>query len=444
MNGRLLVSLLLLVLLPVGCVSANKKATELADQAVYQPAVYENASVPGPEVVVLPGEIKSSNYPFLQKVTSNNLRDFAEIELSKDSFKVLDRADVQPLFQEIALAANLGDAEALKVFRKGKFKATNWFLTFNILKAEPTVTVTKKFDGETAGALIDLAFTIANKGEKSTAGKMIGKTVASAKSADTSAIWLVGLQYKIVNAATGEQVASGYIEDKMEATTAMNAFLGATNQQSTTITLDTMAQRLIQKAVAEIDKKYKTGAGSTPATEEKPGGKRKKKDGIDPKKEKAILASYKKKVEEQQIQKDKDAAVILARANTDAFVNLNQDVILATLSKDTQEKFHNKYDEIFKKVQSSPGWSSKAKMDISGVSCELVDYKPGACRVKLGGTYSAVVASGKAITLTKDEVVDLVKEDGQWKVASLTEMNDKIVKEEKSAKEAKEDTKTTE
>ena len=214
MNGRLVLSLLLVVLLPVGCVSANKKATELADQAVYQPVVYENASVPGPEIVVLPGEIKSNNVAFVLKVTGNNLRDFAEIELSKDNFQVLDRADVQPLFKEIALAANLGDAEALKVFRKGKFKATNWFLTFNILKAEPTVYVTKGFDGKTAGALIDLAFTIANKGEKSTAGEMIGKTVASAKSADTSAIWLVGLQYKIVNAATGEQMATGYIEDR--------------------------------------------------------------------------------------------------------------------------------------------------------------------------------------------------------------------------------------
>jgi hypothetical protein len=426
MNGRLLICFFLLVLLPAGCVTANKKATDLADQALYQPAVYENASVPGPEIVVLPGEIKSSNFSFVQKVTSNNLRDFAEIELSKDNFKVLDRADVQPFFQEIALAANLGDAEALKVFRKGRFQTTNWFLTFNILKAEPTVFVTKGFDGATAGALIDLAFTIANKGEKSSAGKMIGQTVASAKSADTSAIWLVGLQYKILNATTGEQVASGYIEDKMEATTSMNSFLGATNQQNTSITLDTMAQRLIQKAVAEIDKKYKKDAGSATATDDNPSGKKKKKDVIDSKKEKSIQASYTKKLQEQQVQRDKDAAITAMRCYNDGYANLNQESVLATLAKENHEKFHKKYDKMFSIPNSSPKWRDKIKIDLSQLSCELVDYKSDACKVKVSGAYSMTV-DGKTKSYAKDRVIDMVKTDGQWKVASWQEEDDKEV-----------------
>jgi hypothetical protein len=425
MNGRLLICFLLLVMLPAGCVATNKKANDLADQALYQPVVYENAAVPGPEIVVLPGEIKSSNFSFVQKVTSNNLRDFAEIELSKDNFKVLDRAEMQPFFQEIALAANLGDAEALKVFRKGKFQATNWFLTFNILKAEPTVFVTKGFDGATAGALIDLAFTIANKGERSSAGKMLGQTVASAKSADSSAIWLVGLQYKILNAATGEQVASGYIEDKMEATTSMNSFLGATNQQNTSITLDTMAQRLIQKAVAEIDKKYKKDAGSVPETDEKPGGK-KKKTAIDPKKEKTIQASYTKKLEEQQIQKDKDAALTTMRCYNDGYANLNQEAVLATLAKDNHEKFHKKYDKMFAIPNANPKWRDKIKIDMSQISCEVVDYKQDACKVKLAGSYSMTV-DGKTKSYAKDRVVDMIKTDGQWKVASWQEEDDKEV-----------------
>lgn len=424
MQRIFVLSLLLAVLTLSGCVGAGKKASELADQALYQPVAYENASVPGPEVVVLPGQIKSTNYAFIQKVTSNNLRDFAEIELSKDSFTVLDRADVQPLFQEISLAANLGDAEALKVFRKGRFKSTNWFVTFNILKAEPTVYVTKGFDGETAGAVIDLIATIANKGERSTAGKVIGQTVASAKSADTSAIWLVGLQYKIVNAATGEQVATGYIEDKMEATTSMNAFLGATNQQSTSITLDTMAQRLIQKAVAEIDKQYKGQAKAGSDTEASSGKKHKKAEpGVSPKKEKAVLADYKKKVEENAREKDKEAALTSVRCNFDGYANLNQEAVLATVVKDNHEKFHKKYDKMFLLAQSTPKWRDTYTIDVTALNCELVEYKGDTCKIKVSGSYT-ITAKSKPQTQTKDAVLDLVKEDGQWKIATWNDADD--------------------
>jgi hypothetical protein len=419
---------LMAVVLLTGCVGAGKKATELADQALYQPIEYANATTPGPEVVVLPGKIKSSNYAFVQKVTANNLRDFAEIELSKDSFIVLDRADSQPFFQEIALAANLGDADALKVFRKGKFKAARWLLTFNILKAEPTVYVTKGFDGETAGAAIELVALIANKGEKSTLGSMLGKTVASAKSADTSAIWLVGLQYKIVDAATGQQVVQGYIEDKMEATTSMNSFLGATNQQSTTITLDTMAQRLIQKAVAEIDAKHK--AQAAPAETAQPSGKKHKKapePGLSPKKEKTILADYKKKLEEQRIEQDKEEAVTAMRLHNDGYANLNQEPVLATLFKEHHDKFHKKYDKMFAISQSSPRWREKLKIDLSNISCELIEYKGDTCKLKLGGTYTMTAGSATK-TYQKDEVVDMAKEDGQWKIAVWTETEDKEVK----------------
>lgn len=432
MNARLVLVLFLVVMLPAGCVTANKKAAQLADQGVYQPVSYENAAVPGPEIVVLPGEIKSSNYAFLQKVTTNNLRDFAEIELSKDNFKVLDRADVQPLFEEIALAANLGDAEALKVFRKGRFKTTNWFLTFNILKAEPTVAVSKSFDGATAGALIDLAFTLANNGERNSAGKMLGQTVASAKSADTSAIWLVGLQYKIVDATTGEQVASGYIEDKMEATASMNSFLGATNQQRTAITLDTMAQRLIQKAVAEIDKKYK-GTGAA-AREDEPAGKggRARKAAPDAKKEKALLAGYRKKIEEHRAQKDKEAAVAAARVNGDGFANLDQEAVLATLTKDNHSKFHKKYDAMFKLAQTTPDWRQRLRIDMSGVTCDVAEYRPEACTLRIGGTYT-VATPGKVLTYAKDESLAMVKEDGRWKIASWNDVDDRQVGEEKTA-----------
>lgn len=49
------------------------------------------------------------------------------------------------------MAANLGDVAALKVIKKGRFKSTQWFLAFDILKAEPVVSVQKSADGTAAG-----------------------------------------------------------------------------------------------------------------------------------------------------------------------------------------------------------------------------------------------------------------------------------------------------
>jgi hypothetical protein len=54
------------------------------------------------------------------------------------------------------------------------------------------------------------------------------------------------------------------------------------------------------------------------------------------------------------------------------------------------------------------------------VAFELTDYKGEACKIKTTGQYTVTVA-GKTKTYAKGKVIDLVKEDGQWKVASLEE-----------------------
>src|ERR1700755_2972357 len=80
--------------------STSQQTNEAADKALYKPIEYANANKQGPALVVIPGEIKSSNATFTQKFTANNIADFAEIELSKANFQVLERTDLGPLLNE--------------------------------------------------------------------------------------------------------------------------------------------------------------------------------------------------------------------------------------------------------------------------------------------------------------------------------------------------------
>ena len=250
-----------LVAMVAGCKKASQTSMEQADSVSYKPQDYVNSSIPGPQLVVIPGGIKSANATFTQKVSDNNIADYAEIELSKANFKVLERSDLGPLLNEIQIAAGMGDAEALRKFQRGKFQATRWFVRFDVLKAEPVAAAQKSFDGKylgiIAGALVGQAT------DSAAAGAATGATVASAKGKDSSEVWLVGLRYKIMDAVSGEQVATGYFEDKMEIGEKVTSFLGFTESKGMRVGLDTVVQVLVQKAVYEIDKQYK---GDQPPT----------------------------------------------------------------------------------------------------------------------------------------------------------------------------------
>jgi transposase-like protein len=249
MRANVLCILVLLagVALLQGCVagSASKQANAAADQQMYQPIAYSDKQ--GPMVVVIPGEIKSANATFTQKVSSNNIADYAELELGKAHYSVLERSDLGPMLKEIEVAANLGDATQLKKFKKGKFKATNWLVRFDILKAEPVSEVKQSFDGRFLGAIAGSA--IGGPG-----GYAADAGVSSVHASDEAAVWIVGLRYKILDANTGEQKATGYIEDKMEINSKGGGALGVSQSETRIVTLDTMAQRLVQKAVADMDK----------------------------------------------------------------------------------------------------------------------------------------------------------------------------------------------
>ena len=89
------------------------------------------------------------------------------------------------------------------------------------------------------------------------AGTVGGTAVGSVHSEEATSVWVIGMRYKIINAETTEQVATGYTEEKMEIGATSSGALGFNQAQKGGVSLDTMVQRLVQKSVWEIDSKYK-------------------------------------------------------------------------------------------------------------------------------------------------------------------------------------------
>jgi hypothetical protein len=237
---------------PTAGSDTSQKANASADQALYQPVVYANANKRGPAVIVIPGEIKSNNATFLQKFTANNIADFGEVELSSANFPVLERANLGPLLNEFQLAYNLGDPDqARKLLRMGKLKTTKYVVKFDILKTEQVAAAQQGFDGRSLGAITGI---LGGFGRGASAA---GVGVGSVQTSESSGVWIIGMRYKIINAETTEQVATGYTEEKMEVGSKSTSVLGVSNSQQGGVSLDTMVQRLVQKSVWEIDNKYK-------------------------------------------------------------------------------------------------------------------------------------------------------------------------------------------
>jgi hypothetical protein len=243
---------------PTAGSETSQKANAAADQAAYRPVAYTNANKPGPALIVLPGDIKSNNATFLQKFTPNNIADFGEVELSSANFQVLERSNLGGALNEFALAYNLGDPEAARKFlRMGKLKSTKYVVKFDILKAEQIASAQKGFDGRALGQMAGLLGAYSGSLGGARAGAVGGTALGSVHSDESTGVWLIGMRYKIINAETTEQVANGYTEEKMEVGATSQSVLGVSQSQQGGVGLDTMVQRLVQKAVWEIDNKYK-------------------------------------------------------------------------------------------------------------------------------------------------------------------------------------------
>ncbi len=237
---------------PTAGSSTSEKANAAADVAAYKEIEYTNKAKKGPAIIVLPGDVKSNNASFVQKFGPNNIADYAELELGNANFKVLERSSLGRMMNEISLAYNLGDPKvAKKTMQIGKLKTTKWIIKFDILKAEQISEAKKGFDGRTAGNIIGTLF------GGSTAGNVAGQVAGSVQTQEATGVWLIGMRYKIINAITTEQEATGYKELKMEVGAKGSSVLGSSEQQKGGVGLDTMVQRLVQTAVWEIDSKYK-------------------------------------------------------------------------------------------------------------------------------------------------------------------------------------------
>jgi hypothetical protein len=236
---------------PTAGSSTSQRANEMADKGMYKAIQYQNSGKPGPALVVIPGEIKSNNANFMQKYGPNNIADFGELELGKANFKVLERSDMGPLLKEFQLAYTMGDPEqARKYLQKGKLKTTKWVVKFDILKAEPVAQAQKGFDGRAIGNIKGIL-------SGTRGGAAAGTAVGSVEATESTGVWIIGMRYKILDANTTEQVATGYFEEKMELGAQGTSVLGVSSSEKGGLTLDGMVQRLVQESVWEIDSKYK-------------------------------------------------------------------------------------------------------------------------------------------------------------------------------------------
>ena len=236
---------------PTAGSSTSNKANAAADAAAYQEVEYKNKSKKGPALVVIPGEIKSSNATFTQKFSPNNIADFGELELSNANFTVLERANLGNLLQEVSLAYNLGNvAAARKTMQAGKLRTTKWIVKFDILKAEQISENKQGFDGAAIGGLI-------GQFGGGRGSSLAGSALGSVKTGEATGVWLIGMRYKIMNASTTAQVAQGYKELKMEVGATGSSVLGISSSAKGGVGLDTMVQRLVQTTVWDIDSKHK-------------------------------------------------------------------------------------------------------------------------------------------------------------------------------------------
>ena len=234
---------------PTAGSSTSQAANAAADQAAYKPVDYVNKGRKGPDLIVIPGEVKSNNATFSQKFGPNNIADFAELELSQANFGVLERSALGPMLNEISLAYNLGDPnKAKQTMQIGKLKTTRWVVKFDILKAEQIAENQKGFDGRPIGALGGLFGGV---------GAVAGHVVSNTQTQEKTAVWLIGMRYKIMDATTTEQVAQGYQELKMEVGATATSVMGIQQGAKGGVGLDTMVQRLVQTNVWEIDSKHK-------------------------------------------------------------------------------------------------------------------------------------------------------------------------------------------
>ncbi len=404
--------LLCILLTLAGCAGTSKQANAIADQNTYKPVEYLNAATPGPKVTVLPGDISAGHYAFSSMVNANSITDYAEIELSKANFTVLERSDQDEMLEELRLAANLGDAQALGLFRKGRFENAQWLVEFDVFKAEPVSSSYKGVDGAGAGVAVGVMLHLL--GQKKL-GNMAGLAVASYKSGESSEVWRLGLGYKIIDPFEGKTVASGQFEKEMDIRGEMQSFLGSTEVQKARPIFDAFIQRLVQDAVQDIDARYKTTlaeSSSASARKTKKIGKKKKKE---------LLKQYAQKIEEASIERDKEMALQMIKTFNYSYSTLDRSSIQACSCPVVHQIIADNSDlqKMFELTEKNPQWREIFCIDISDLRYTMQEYSPDSCKIHVSGNIDIVIKGKDKKTSVTDEDVEMIKENGTWKVCSL-------------------------
>ena len=170
---------------------------------------------------------------------------------------MLERSNLGPLLKEFELAYNLGDPDqARKMLSMGKLKTTKYVVKFDILKTEQVAAAQsglRRPDARANGGLLGRLRRLA----RWCAAGAVRPPSARCTPNEATSVWVIGMRYKIINAETTEQVATGYTEEKMEIGATSSGRARISQSQQGGVSLDTMVQRLVQKSVWEIDSKYK-------------------------------------------------------------------------------------------------------------------------------------------------------------------------------------------
>ena len=260
------ICLLLSLFLLVGCGKSMQQARDLAAPNMYQDATYENAAQAGPSVIVVGGTLTSKTYEFLSQIKADNLREYGELELGKANFKVMEKNSLPNIYQEIAIAANLGDGSVAKRFSKHKITPPQWFVVFDIADVSAQTlnfSYTDKNSAMFAGALMGSFLGSASLGQG---------VIGSINNAKEQRAWNVTLRYRILDGVSGRQLHEGQFTEQATINRELTGFLGVDAAQAGGLTLGTVTQRLVQRAVADIDKQHKLAAAAEPEPSPKAKG----------------------------------------------------------------------------------------------------------------------------------------------------------------------------
>jgi hypothetical protein len=243
---------------PTSGSAVSREANESVDRAAYRRVSYSNAGKPGAALVVMPGEVRITDAVLTQQVLPASIADWAELELAQANFKVLERAALGSVLLEVDTATRLGDRAAMEsMVRSGQLKGTRWLAKFDLLKAEPVATASRGVDGRPAADVVGILGQWSNslRGQRAA---QVGQVAAGSVQAErTAQVWLIGMRYRVIDAETAEQVGQGYVEERMESGAQGTTVMGVSGSSQGGVGFDTMVQRLVQRAVWEIDARLK-------------------------------------------------------------------------------------------------------------------------------------------------------------------------------------------